>query len=164
MGQQQQNQQDEEEPANRRPRLEYSTATISVSNTEFMTIMNEKTGENRSRNTRHIDFTVRFQPTSQTAIDPRQQIEETISKLYERSFSGRLQPSGILLQFYPPNWIEEFTIPLRPLQQNSPSVVAEALMQVNEKYGGGLDLFNGTSEVRIIAVWPLDQNSGCINV
>ena len=35
------------------------------------------------------------------------------------------------------------------------------MMKVNEEYGGGLDLFDGASEVRIIAVWPLDRNN-CI--
>ena len=38
----------------------------------------------------------------------------------------------------------------------------EAMMKVNEEYGGGLDLFDGASEVRIIAVWPLDRNNGII--
>lgn len=89
-------------------------------------------------------------------MDPRKQLEDAFTLLYERSFDGTERPpSGILLQFSPPNWVEEFTIPLRPLSQNSPAVVAEALMQVNEKYGGGLDLFDGVTEVRIIAVWPL---------
>ena len=87
-------------------------------------------------------------------------MEEAFQKLYDRSFSARSPPSGILIQVYPPNWVDEFTIPLRPLEQNSPNVVAEAMMKVNEEYGGGLDLFDGASEVRIIAVWPLDRNNG----
>ena len=33
-------------------------------------------------------------------------------------------------------------------------------MKVNEEYGGGLELFDGASEVRIIAVWPLDPKKG----
>ena len=33
-------------------------------------------------------------------------------------------------------------------------------MKVNEEYGGGLDLFDGASEMRVIAVWPLDRNKG----
>ena len=125
-----------------------------------MTILREKTGESKSRNTRHTDFTICFTPTKQTATDPRQQMEEAFQKPYDRSFSRRNPPSGILIQVYPPNWVDEFTIPLRPLEQNSPNVVAEAMMKVNEEYGGGLDLFDGASEVRIIAVWPLEQNIG----
>ena len=82
--------------------------------------------------------------------------------LYDHAFSARNPPSGILIQVYPPNWVDEFTIPLRPLEQNLPNVVAEAMMKVNEEYGGGLDLFDGASEVRIIAVWPLDRNNGNI--
>ena len=35
-------------------------------------------------------------------------------------------------------------------------------MKVNEEYGGGFELFDGASEVRIIAVWPLDPKK-CIN-
>ena len=125
-----------------------------------MTILREKIGESKSRNTRHTDFTICFTPTKQTATDPRQQMEEAFQKLYNRAFSRRNPPSGILIQVYPPNWVDEFTIPLRPLEQNSPNVVAEAMMKVNEEYGGGLDLFDGASEVRIIAVWPLDRNNG----
>ena len=125
-----------------------------------MTILREKTGESKSRNTRHTDFTICFTPTEQTATDPRQQMEDAFQRLYDRSFSRRNPPSGILIQVYPPNWVDEFTIPLRPLEQNSPNVVAEAMMKVNEEYGGGLDLFDGASEVRIIAVWPLDRNNG----
>ena len=125
-----------------------------------MTILRETTGESKSRNTRHIDFTICFAPTEQTATDPRRQMEEAFQRLYDHSFSGRNPPSGILIQVYPPNWVEEFTIPLRPPIQNSPNVVAEALMRVNEEYGGDLDLFDGVSEVRIIAVWPLDPRRG----
>ena len=87
-------------------------------------------------------------------------MEEAFQKLYDRSFSARNPPSGILIQVYPPNWVDEFTIPLRPLIQNSPSVVAEAIIKVNEEYGGRLDLFDRASEVRIIAVWPLDPKKG----
>ena len=76
---------------------------------------------------------------------------DAFTKLYESAFSGRDPPTGILIQVFPPNWVEDFTIPLRPLEQNSPNVVAEAMMKVNEEYGGGLDLFDGASEVRIIA-------------
>ena len=125
-----------------------------------MSILREKSGESKSRNTRHIDFTICFAPTEQTPTDPRHQMEEAFQLLYDRSFSRTDPPSGILIQVYPPNWVDEFTIPLRPLEQNSPNVVAEAMMKVNEEYGGGLDLFDGASEVRIIAVWPLDQNNG----
>ena len=125
-----------------------------------MTILREKTGESKSRNTRHIDFTICFAATEQTAADPRRQMEEAFQRLYDHSFSARSPPFGILIQVYPPNWVDEFTIPLRPLIQNSPNVVAEAMMKVNEEYGGGLNLFDGTSEVRIIAVWPLDPKKG----
>ena len=97
-----------------------------------MTILQEKSGESKSRNTRHIDFTLCFAPTEQTATDPRRQMEEAFQKLYNHAFSARNLPSGILIQVYPPNWVDEFTIPLRPLEQNSPNVVAEAMMKVNE--------------------------------
>ena len=127
-----------------------------------MKILKEKTGESKSRNTRHIDFTVCFAATDQTATDPKRQMTEAFTRLYESSFSGRDPPTGILIQVYPPNWVDEFTIPLRPLEQNSPDVVAEAMMKVNEEYGGGLDLFDGASEVRIIAVWPMDRNRGAV--
>ena len=93
-----------------------------------MTILKEQAGESKTRNTRHIDFTLCFKANKETSIDPRNQLEEAFTKLYAHAFSGREQPSGILLQFYPPNWVDEFTIPLRPLEQNSPNVVANALM------------------------------------
>ena len=143
---------DEDEPVTNRQRVEEPD--------NFMKILKEKSGENKSRNTRHIDFTLCFAPNRKTTIDPRKQLEDAFTKLYERAFGEMEQPKGILIQVYPPNWIEEFTIPLRPPIQNSPNVVAEALIRVNEEYGGGLDLFDGASEVRIIAVWPLDRNNG----
>ena len=139
---------DEDEPAPSRQRVDEPD--------DFMKILKEKSGENKSRNTRHIDFTLCFAPNRETTIDPRKQLEDAFTKLYERAFGEMEQPKGILIQVYPPNWIEEFTIPLRPPIQNSPNVIAEALMKVNEEYGGGLDLFDGASEVRIIAVWSLD--------
>ena len=126
----------------------------------FMTILKEKTEESKSRNTRHIDFNLHFMANKETSIDPRSQLEDAFTKLYAHAFSGRDQTSGILLQFYPPNWVEEFTIPLRPPEQNSPNVVAGSLMKVNKEYGRRLDLFDGASEVRIIVVWPLDPKKG----
>ena len=89
-------------------------------------------------------------------------MEEAFQQLYDSSFCGRNPPSGILIQVYPPNWVDEFTIPLRPLEQNSPNVVAKAIMKVNDEYRGGLDLFAGAREVRLIAVWPIDQNNEII--
>ena len=145
----------DDEPRTSRQRLEDDDAP-------FMRILKEKTGESESRNTRHIDFTVCFAATEQTATDPERQMTEAFTKLYESAFAGRDPPTGILIQVFPPNWVKEFTIPLRPLEQNSPDVVAEAMMKVNEEYGGGLDLFDGASEVRIIAVWPLDRNRGAV--
>ena len=145
----------EDEPQTSRQRL-------NDDDQPFMRIHKEKTGESESRNTRHTDFTVCFAATDQTATDPKQQMAEAFTRLYESAFAGRDPPTGILIQVFPPNWVEDFTIPLRPLVQNSPDVVAEAIMKVNEEYGGGLDLFDGASEVRIIAVWPLNQNMGII--
>ena len=139
---------DEDEPATIRQRLDEPD--------DFMKILKEKSGENKSRNTRNIDFTLCFAPNKETTVDPRRQLEEAFTKLYERALGGMEQPKGILLQVYPPNWVEEFTIPLRPPIQNSPNVVAEALMRVNKEYGECLNLFDGASEVRIIAVWSLD--------
>ena len=144
----------DDEPRTSRQRLD--------DDARFMRILREKTGESESRNTRHIDFTVCFAATELTATDPKRQMTEAFIQLYESAFAGRDPPTGILIQVFPPNWVEEFTIPLRPLEQNSPDVVAEAMMKVNEEYGGGLDLFDGASEVRIIAVWPLDRNRGAV--
>lgn len=124
---------------------------------DFMEIIREKTSESTSRNTRHIDFTLRFASNTSTAINPEQQLTEAFQRLFDRSFGGgREPPAGVIIQVYPPNWEKEFTIPLRPLIQNSPSAIAAALIKVNEEYNGGLDLFDGTSDVRIIAIWRLD--------
>ena len=126
----------------------------TADNTDFMTVVRESSSENSSRNTRHIDMTITF--TAAAMFDPRQQLEESFKRLYDRIFAHGERPSGILIQMYPPNFEKEFTIPLRPMEQNSPSAVAEAIIRINEEYNGGLDLFNGTSDVRIIAVWPLN--------
>ena len=94
--------------------------------------------------------------------DPKSQMAEAFAKLYESSFAGSDPPTRILIQVFPPNWLEDFTISLRQLEHNSPDTVAEAMMKVNKEYGGGLDLFDGFSEVHIIAVWPLDRIKGVV--
>ena len=80
---------DEDEPATSRQRLDEPD--------DFMKILKEKSGENKSRNTRHIDFTLCFAPNKETTIDPRRQLEKAFTKLYERTFNGIEQPKGILI-------------------------------------------------------------------
>ena len=59
---------DEDEPAPSRQRVDEPD--------DFMKILKEKSGENKSRNTRHIDFTLCFAPNRETTIDPRKQLED----------------------------------------------------------------------------------------
>ena len=64
----------------------------------FMKILKEKTGESKSRNTRHIDFTVCFTSTAQTATNPKQQMAgplqdymkaHLLAEIHQRVFSSK---------------------------------------------------------------------------
>lgn len=125
-----------------------------------MTILSEQRKDNPSRNTKQAAFTLKFAATAATALNPKQQLTNAFSELYSRLFAADSPPARILLQFFPPNFEAAFSIPLRPLEQNNPDAVAEELLRLNERYNAQLDLFNGTSEFKIYAVWPLgDANA-----
>ena len=57
-----------------------------------------------------ISLSVLLQLNKQLQTHAVKCVEDAFQKLYDRSFSQRNPPSGILIQVYPPNWVEEFTI------------------------------------------------------
>ena len=120
-----------------------------------MTILSEERKENRSRNTLQAAFTLKFTATPDTALDPKEQLRNAFSSLYSRFWFPSRIPLKILLQFNTANFERPFSIPLRPLEQNNPDAVAEQVMRLNEQYNAQLDLFNGVSEFKVYAVWPL---------
>jgi hypothetical protein len=126
-------------------------------------ILEEQEANSRSRNTRALTFTTRFNESGIRSADPRRYLESAMEFLFQRLFeTGSAVPSAVGVQVQPPNFTDgPFTIPLRPPLQNSPATVAEALLMVNEQYNGGLDLFNGTTVIKIFCVWPLEVTGGC---
>ena len=148
-----------DEPAPQRPRLSENEEE------DFMEIINEKTSESTSRKTRTIDFDILFKQATSIAENPTDEMTNSIKLMYARIFKqGEENPTQLLIQVFPPNFNgEPFTIPLRPYEQNNPDAVAEAILQANEKYNAGLELFDGKSHIRILAVWPLKQGEGLIN-
>lgn len=124
---------------------------------EFMTILQQKNSESTSRNTRSTTFSIKFAPSIATAADVRIQMRLTIEELYRRLFDGRTPPTQVGMLVYPPNFDRPYPIPLRPLAQNNPAAIAEALVLVNERYEGDLNLFDGVTEFKFFAVWPLNK-------
>lgn len=148
---------DEDEPPTSRRRLSQGESDA----TDFMEILAVEHKSNRSRKTRQSAFTLKFTATPATALDPKAQMVEAFTALFNRIFAvGEPRPAKILVQFFPPNFERPFCIPLRPMEQNNPDAIAEQVMQLNEQYNADLDLFNGLSEFRLYAVWPLEANAG----
>ena len=146
------------EPESQRVRLSDSEED------DFMEIINEKTSESLSRKTRTIDFDIIFKQAPSIAMNVNDEMTNAIKAMYARLFKLCEEPPiQILVQVFPPNFNgEPFTIPLRPYEQNNPDAVAEAILQANEKYNAGLELFDGKSHIRILAVWPLKQSEGLL--
>jgi len=57
----------------------------------------------------------------------------------------------------------DFGIPLRPIEQNNPMVIAEAILRYHEQYNTALDIFNGNTRMKVYAVWPLDEQQALAN-
>ena len=148
----------EEEPAAQRPRLEENNRE------EFMEIINETMTESKSRKTRTVDFDILFKAAPSVATSVNEEMTNNIKALYSRLFNESEEPpTQLLVQVFPPNFNDEpFTIPLRPFEQNNADAVSEAILQANEKYSAGLELFDGKSHIRILAVWPLSIAEGLI--
>jgi len=62
-----------------------------------------------------------------------------------------------------PNLDHDFGIPLRPIEQNSPLVLAEAILRHHEQYNTALDIFNGNTRIKVYAVWPLNEQQALAN-
>jgi len=56
-----------------------------------------------------------------------------------------------------PNLDHDFGIPLRPIEQNNPMVITEAIIRHHEQYNTSIDVFNGNTRMKVYAVWPLDD-------
>ena len=150
---------DDEASSAQRPRMEEESP-------EFMEITSENISESKSRNTRTVDFTILFNSSPNVALDVNAEMRSAIRLLYKRLFKeGEESSAQILVQVFPPNFNgEPLTIPLRPFEQNNAEAVAEAILQANEKYNAGLELFDGKSNIRILAVWPLKSEEGALNI
>ena len=77
--------------------------------------------------------------------------------------NGRQEPMLIGFLIWTPNMDHDFGIPLRPLEQNSPLVLAEAILRYHEQYNTALDIFNGNTRIKVYAVWPLDEQQALTN-
>uniref|UniRef100_A0A915NUX5 Uncharacterized protein n=1 Tax=Meloidogyne floridensis TaxID=298350 RepID=A0A915NUX5_9BILA len=111
----------------------------------------------RSRNTKGEVCTVRFTPLEE---QPRPDLTLTtlIASLLERVLVDRPEPRLIGLQLHPPAFHNPFTVPLRPPAQNNAAALAAAIERLNEISQAGIDLLQGTTTTKVIAVWPVNAH------
>ena len=80
-----------------------------------------------------------------------------IEELYRRLIESWEPPIQIGILVYPPNFDRSSQIRLRPLAQNIPEEISEALVLVKERYEGDLILLVGVTEFKFFTVCPLKK-------
>ena len=132
----------------------------------FFEIIDEQPTGSRSRGTRSLFFTVKFKRWEE-ARRPDQLLERALKEMMQRVLGGHPDPKLVGIQVHPSNFRAPFTVPLRPPEQNSAPVLSEAIFRLQQQYGAELDLFSGTTEFKIVAVWPVggdvSQPNGAAN-
>ena len=124
----------------------------------FVRIIDEAPTNSRSRRTRSSWFRVRFERWEE-ASRPDCLLERALKALMDRVLAGRPPPKFIGVQVHPPNFRAPYTMPLRPPEQNSPAVLADAIERLQAQSAEGqLDLFAGDCEFKVVAVWTLDTS------
>jgi hypothetical protein len=82
-------------------------------------------------------------------------MELLIGHLFARVIGNRAAPFRISLQLHPPTFDRPFTIPLRSPEQNNPAAIAAAIERLNDQSDAQIDLMAGTTQTKVVAVWPL---------
>jgi hypothetical protein len=121
---------------------------------ELFWIESVREGHSRSRNTRSEIAEVRFHPFEEMAR-PDIALELLIGHLFARVIGNRPPPLKISLQLHPPTFDRPFTIPLRSPEQNNPAAIAAAIERLNDESDAQIDLAAGTTQTKVVAVWPL---------
>jgi hypothetical protein len=113
-------------------------------------------GDSKSRGTVTEQCTVRFQ-AFEDARRPHRLLELVIERLFERVLEGRPAPRLVGFQLRCPNMDRPFFVPMRHPRQNTPRVIADAVAQVCEQSGDGMDLFSGAAETKVLCSWSERQ-------
>jgi hypothetical protein len=90
---------------------------------------------------------------------PERLFEQCIARVIERALEGRPPPLYIGFALQPPGWERAFHVPLRAPEQNNAAAIAAYLLKMAANYDG-LDLFNGSCQTKVSAVWALGQLGG----
>ncbi|KAL3090971.1 hypothetical protein niasHS_007346 [Heterodera schachtii] len=110
---------------------------------------------NAPRNTRGEICELRFLPL-EDAERPDLLMEALIQHLLDRVLEGQPRPSLIGLQVHPPGFDRPYVIRLRPPEQNNAATLAAAIERLNEQSAAGIDLLEGRTITKVLAVWPLE--------
>lgn len=110
---------------------------------------------NIRRNTRGEVCQIRFRPLEEQQR-PDMLLEVLIQHLLDRVLHGRPPPLLVGLQLHPPAFERPFVVPLRPPEQNNARALAAAVERLNDQSEAEIDFLAGTTETKVLAVWPLD--------
>jgi hypothetical protein len=139
--------------------------TSKMSKTQFysyFTVDQWELTSSQSRTTASESCVVRFHDF-ENAQRPDRLLEMVIERLFARVLAGRPPPIRVGFQLQCPNFEKPFYIPMRPPQQNTARVIADALQQVCDQSGDGLDLFTGAAQTKVLCCFP-PSNAGMIFV
>lgn len=114
---------------------------------------------NTTRNTAGEICEIRFLPM-EDCPRPDLIMEQLIEQLFARVLAGRPPPLLVGLQVHPPAFDRPFTLRLRPPEQNNPRALAAAIERLNEQSAAGIDFLAGTTQTKVLAVWPLGATRG----
>uniref|UniRef100_A0A914HIJ6 DNA-directed DNA polymerase n=1 Tax=Globodera rostochiensis TaxID=31243 RepID=A0A914HIJ6_GLORO len=114
------------------------------------------------RNTRGEIAHVRFLPLEE-AQRPDLVMETLIQHLLDRVLLGHPPPMLVGLQLQAPGLERPYVVRLRPPEQNNAAALAAAIERLNEQSAAGIDLMSGTTQTKVLAVWPLEPNRDAEN-
>jgi hypothetical protein len=129
----------------------------------FFTVDEWERGDSKSRGTIIEHCSVRFHDFEE-ARRPHRLLELVIERLFQRVLEGRPAPRLVGFQLRCPNMERAFYVPMRSPRQNTPRVIADALAQVCEQSGEGMDLFSGAGETKVLCSWSQRSQGECVCV
>jgi hypothetical protein len=122
--------------------------------THYFELLGSEPARNTARNTEQIRFAVRFKNVDDCER-PDQLLEMVLNAIFERLLEGRPPAKLIGLSLQPDDFQQPYNIPLRDPQQNTPAVIAAAILDFQRRYPT-LGLFNGGCQIKVNIVWPLN--------
>jgi hypothetical protein len=110
-----------------------SAATAVHPATHYFELIGSEPARNTARNTEQIRFAVRFKNVDDCE-HPDQLLEMVLSAIFVRLLEGRPPAKLIGLSLQPDDFQQPYNIPLRDPQQNTPAVIAAAILDFQRRY------------------------------